>query len=239
VPVTVTAKDVAGLVAPAVRPFELKGRVRVENGGGSDGAAVVISFEGREADEFNEFRRSDGAGEDGKFAIPDLTPDWYTIRVENTALLKGTGLYLKSVHVGGLAIEGWEIDMTAGTPSDVELILRRDAGSVEGTVVWPRDEPAGNLKVVVVPENPASRLATLSMTIPDQDGHFRVVGLAPGRYRAFAVTQYDKGMWQNAEVLRQAVARGTSFEAAEKESARVEVQVLSATEIRRMEDQLP
>lgn len=63
------------------------------------------------------------------------------------------------------------------------------AGSIEGTLVSAKSRPIANATVAVVPENEgiseeASRPAVLVRT--SRDGHFRIVGLAPGSYSVTA-----------------------------------------------------
>ena len=119
-------------------------------------------------------------------------------------------------------------------------------GSVEGTVKWPEDsadknvapEPAAELTVAIVPEKVPSGDKRPLTAYLDQDGQFRLTDLEPGSYRAFAVTHYDPGLWQNSEFLRQMSGRGTSLEIAEKGSARIEVRVIRASEVRLVEERI-
>jgi hypothetical protein len=45
-------------------------------------------------------------------------------------------------------------------------------------------------------------------------------------------------LWQNSEFLRQMSGRGTSLEIAEKGSARIEVRVIRASEVRLVEERI-
>ena len=62
--------------------------------------------------------------------------------------------------------------------------------------------------------------------------------LEPGTYRAFAVTHYDLGLWQNAEFLRQVADRGVALEVAGKSGAPIEVPALRAADVRQVEERL-
>jgi hypothetical protein len=248
VPVTITSQDAAGFVAPPVTRLELKGRVRVEDGDTAEAIPVVVFSEGSEADEYSSMQRRAEPQADGSFAIRDLTPDRYAIRISNKETGKDGGYYLKAVRVNGVKPQNGEIDLTGGPAGDVELILSAGVGSAEGTVKRPEEgtnnqaeavpaaEPAAELTVVLIPESVSSADTRPVIAYLDPDGHFRVTDLEPGSYRALATTNYDRDLWQNAEFLRQMAKHGAALEVAEKGTARVEVQVVAAAEVRQAED---
>jgi len=239
IPLTVATRDIAGLAAPAIARFDLAGRIRVEDGAAAEAAAealpVQIFCEGSQDDDYSSFQRRAQPKADGAFVIKDLAADRYAIGMANMETGKEGGFYLKSVRVNGVTAAGDEVDMTAGAAADVELILGSGGGSVEGTVA----EPAGDMTVVVIPESVPSGDTRPVAAYLDQDGHFRLTDLEPGSYLAFAVTGYDKGLWQNAEFRRRMAGRGTAFEVAEKGSARIAAAVVPAAEVRQVEEQIP
>lgn len=245
-PVTVTAQDSAGVVAPPVTRFESKGRIRAEGGSTPEKIPVEIFYEGSEADEYTLFQRRVQPAPDGTFSIGNLTPDHYTIRIANLYTGKEGGFYLKSVRVNGVDAKGREIDLTGGPVEEVELILSDAVGGVDGTVRWPEErpkndaapEPAAELTVVLVPEKlPSGDRRTVTAYL-DQDGRFDLADLEPGSYRAFAVTNYNRGLWQNAEFQRRIAGRGVTLEVAEKRSARIEVPVLQLADVRQVEEEI-
>jgi len=245
IPLTVTAQDTAGLVAPPLAQFALQGRIRVEDGDIAEAIPVQIFFDGSEADEYTSFQRRAEPKADRTFAIPNLTPDRYEIRIVNRETGKEGGYYLKAVRVNGVKAAGGEIDMTGGAAPDVELILSAGVGSAEGTVKWPDEgskaasvDPAVELTVVLIPESVPSGDNRPVTAYLDQDGRFRVTDLEPGSYRALATTNYDKDLWRNAEFLRLLARRGTPLEVTEKGTARVEAPLLPAGEVRQAEEQI-
>jgi hypothetical protein len=236
------AEDLAGIVAPSVRQFELKGRIRVEGKSADGPVPVQIFCEGSDADEYSSLMRRAQPQPDGAFSIGELTADRYTIRVAN---MEGGGYYLKAVRVNGVPVPGAAIDLSGGPVGDVELILSAAVGSVEGTVRWPdapdqsnaAPEPPGELTVVIVPQKLQSGDSRTQIAYLDQ-GSFQVTDLEPGDYRLFAVTGYDRGLWQNAGFLQQISSRGTVVEVVEKQSPRIELQVLRAAEVRQARERV-
>ena len=245
-PVTVSAQDSSGAVAPAVARFELKGRVRVDGDAAPGTIPVQISMDGSTADDYTSFQRRAEPQADGSFIVHDLTADCYTVRIANLDTGKEGAFYLKSVRVNGVDVAGHDIDLTGGPVSDVELILNGAVGSLAGTVVRPEPGPEnhapperGELTVVMIPEKvPSGDRAPVSI-YPDPSDHFQVADLEPGTYRAFAVPAYDRGLWQNAEFLRQIADFGLALEVVEKGSARVEVHALRAADVRQVEERIP
>lgn len=230
VPVTVKGQDAAGLLAPAVTRFELKGRVRLEDGDATSAIPVDI-FCDSEDPAYNRFQGAMPKA-DGSFAMTALPAGRYMLRVVERRA--ESGLYVKAVRARGSVLRSTEIDLTQGPADDVEVVLSTAVGSVEGTVT----DPAAETTVVLVPEGvPFAGGWPLTSEL-DSGGRFRMVGLAPGRYRAFAVTGYDGGPWQNAEFQRQMAGRGTAFEVAEKGSARVELTVVPAAVVRQVEERI-
>jgi len=242
-PVTMGAKDAAGVLAPPVTQFELRGRIRIDDGAPTKDALVLILCVGRQADD-NPYRWHASTPVDGTFAIRGLPPDRYTIWMPFPGGGTDTGYHLKSVRVNGEDLQATEIDMTAGPPRDVELMLSTAVGTVEGTVRWPDEgsdhpaasEPAAEVIVLVVPQGVPPEDHWPQIAQLGEDGHFRVTSLAPGHYRAFALTNYDQGLWQNAEFLGQMAARGVPFEVAAKATARIELSLLPSSEVRQVED---
>jgi hypothetical protein len=243
-PVEVTAQDIAGLAAPVVGRFEVKGRVRVDGDSAPDKIPVVIFYEGSEADDYSSFQRRAQPQPDGTFTIANLTSDRYYVRIANLAGNE-SGYYLKSLRVNGVDVAGHEIDLTGGPAENVELILNAAGGGVEGTVVRPEERwgnrtppETGESIALIVPEKLASGATQPVDAYLDSAGHFQVTDLEPGSYRVFAVTQYDKDLWQSAEFLRRIAGRGIAVEVAEKATAKVEVHTVSAADVRQAEAQI-
>lgn len=243
-PVTVTAQDSAGVVAPPVARFELRGRVRVDGDAAPGPIPVRISLEGSEADDYTSFQRRAEPRSDGTFAIADVTEDLYTVRIANLAG-QDRDYYLKSLRVDGVDIAGRDIDLTGGPVADVELTLSAAAGSIEGTVVRPEEGPGNDappesagLAVVLIPEKVASGDTQPVDAYLDPKDHFQVADLEPGSYRVFAVPRYDKGLWQNLEFLRQIAGRGVAVAVAGKAAVKVEVQALRTADVRQIEERI-
>jgi hypothetical protein len=242
--VTVTAQDSAGMLAPPVARFELKGRVRVDGDAAPGQIPVRISCEGSQADDYTSYQRKAEPQSDGTFAIYDLTEDLYTIKVANLAGKDG-GYYLKSLRLNGVDAAGRELDLTAGPAADIELTLGAAVGSIEGTVVRAEESPEhhappepAELAVVLIPEKVASGDTQPVEAYLDPSDRFQVADLEPGSYRVFAVPRYDKGLWQNPDFVRQIAGRGVAAEVAEKATVKVDVHAVRTADLRQVEERI-
>jgi hypothetical protein len=240
-PVTVAAQDTAGVVAPAVARFELRGRIHIDGDAPAGNIPVRIFCDGDEADAYTSAQRHAEPQADGSFSVPNLTPDRYTIRIANLYTDKDGGYYLKSLRVDGVDAAGDIIDLSRGPVDNVELILSAAVGGMEGKVVPPESddsmEPA-DVTLVAVPVKVNSGDRTPVSAFLDSAGHFQVTDLQPGTYRVFAVPGYDPGLWQNPEFLRQIAGRGVIVDVTEKATAKVEVHALRASEMRQVEERI-
>ncbi len=243
--VTVTTKDIGGLLAPQVSQFELKGRLRLEGDALAEKIPVVIFCEGSQADAYTRAQCRAEPQPDGWFTIANLTADRYTIRIGNQYTGKDGGFYLKKLRVNGVDVPGHEINLTSGPAQSLELILNSEVGSVEGTAVPPEERPddhalpePGELTVVMIPEKAPSGATQPVPAYLDASGQFQVSDLEPGTYRVFAVPAYDRDLWQNADFLSRIAPRGITVDVAEKAIARIEVQALRAADVRLVEERI-
>jgi hypothetical protein len=91
------------------------------------------------------------------------------------------------------------------------------------------------LRAVLTPEKGALEDTRPVSTEVYQNGQFSFTNLAPGTYLAFAVSDYDEGLWENAEFLGQMANLGTEVEVAEKGNTHVDLKVLRAGIVREVE----
>lgn len=134
---------------------------------------VLPAYEGMDVEGLlvrvgNEYTITDAAG---RFVFPALLPGEYTVSLERVP----TGM--------ALAVDPISVRIEAGRRADVLLELVR-MGEIEGTVriegdfgVWgPPPSPSG-IRVMVLEDG-----ATLTSTVTDSGGNFRLSQLLPGRY---------------------------------------------------------
>jgi hypothetical protein len=133
-------------------------------------------------------------------------------------------------------VAGHERDLTGAPADNVEVVLSSDVGGVEGTVTPAED--AGSPTVVLIPAQVASGDTHAIEAYLDAANRFTLTDLEPGTYRVFATPEYDRGLWQNAEFMRQIAGRGVAVEVTAKSTARVEVKPLRASDVSQVAERI-
>jgi hypothetical protein len=123
--------------------------------------------------------------EDGTFSL-SADPDFYRI----SATAPGT-LYLKSVTCGSADISEAGIDLSGGEGCDLTVLMSANGGQLEGQVTDENSQPAPSAQVTLVPTG-SLRTDLFGTAMTDAGGHFKIGGLAPGSYKAYA--------WEEADV---------------------------------------
>jgi hypothetical protein len=139
------------------------------------------------------------AKDDGSFVLENVSPDKY--RIMAYALPQGT--WLKSIRAGDREVLDDGIDMTAGVPGPVQIMLGVGVGQVSGMVQDAKQQPAAGSMVTLVPDPMKEERGDLyRMTTADQNGQFTLQGLAPGEYKLFAWEDVDPGAYMDPEFLK-------------------------------------
>jgi hypothetical protein len=231
VPITVGSRDVNGVGAEALRWFNLSGQIQ------GAGPKTYVGFEALSGPR-DFVSHPVGREPDGTFSLGNLTSDRYTVRISGAA-------YLMAIRYKGVELQQAEIDLTAGGGDGLELVLSDGVGHVEGTVTLPESKSGGDrvrspaeIHAVLVPEKaPLGDTRPLSADV-NQERHFSFANVPPGNYRAFAVENYDAGLWENVEFLAQIADRGAAVEVPEKGSAHIEVGLVSSGDLRLVEERI-
>jgi hypothetical protein len=129
---------------------------------------------------------------EGQFHLDGLAAgQQYAASVEVPA-----GTYLARISQGDRSAEGTPFAITAGG-SEIEIVLRRDPGKVEGRVVYPDNIAPGGI-VVLAPQRQSAE-SRFKVVKPRGDGSFTLSDIAPGDYLAFAFDRdEEQAYWDTA-----------------------------------------
>lgn len=157
--------------------------------------------------------------EDGTFALADLQPLRYVVRVERRGLeLRREGAKESSV----------EVAIAKGRTTTLKIVVEGERGSVRGRVVDPEGNPAHDVFVEARrradgPSGEASETRSLDRTdfgshepvLVDAEGRFTIGKLAEGRY---AVRAFRKG---GGDTIAQSVVLGSDLTLVIEEEATI------------------
>ena len=117
--------------------------------------------------------------------------------------------YIASATYGGRDVLDIGLSIDGDAPGPLRVTVAKGS-AVQGVVRDNNDELVAGSRVILVPEaRHRGNLNRYKAVHSDQDGRFRMDGVAPGDYVLFASDDLPDGAWQNAEMLAQLEPRGT------------------------------
>lgn len=142
-----------------------------------------------------------------------------------------SGMYVKSIRLGDNDVLNGRLHLDGPVQDPLEITIGTVAGALEGRVVGQDGQPLPNVIVAVVPDlSRRNRTDLLKSTSSDASGHFRLAGLPPGDYLAFAFDGPDDGEWQNPETFGAAAAQRLAVRIAAGAAAQVELVAVPYTQ---------
>jgi hypothetical protein len=152
--------------------------------------------------------------DDLTFKVNPVSPNEYDVTIPNLP----DDYYLKSVRLGDQDVTDTGVDFTQGIPaSELVLAISSNGGRVEGTVQNEKSEPAVGATVALVPEASHRSLGYLyKVASADQNGHFALTGIKPGKYKLFAWEEIEPLAYRDADFLKPYESAGEAVSVGEK-----------------------
>ncbi len=108
---------------------------------------------------------------------------------------------MKSIRFGNQdATDG--IQVTAMSPTGLQIVLTKESGFLEGTVSGAGQVIVPGATVVLVPAIGRKRSSLYKSAMTDSKGQYRFENIAPGDYKLFAWLDVETGAWENADFIR-------------------------------------
>jgi hypothetical protein len=175
----------------AVQPFlALQGRFRWEGGAPADAGELkatlqpLIPASDRTAQAVN-----------GAFQFTHLLPGKMRVSVSKLSAQD----YVKTILYGNAAIDDEVIDIVEG--AELEVVLKRGAASVSGTVSTDQSDSAGPFTVLLIPKSRPNARGLYRSGTADPQGHFQLTGIAPGEYVLLAMEAVEQDAWFEPDFL--------------------------------------
>jgi protocatechuate 3,4-dioxygenase beta subunit len=208
--ITVTDSDVTGLKLALTQGAAMAGTIRIESAGpqtpinnlprcnimllGADGSIRAPSARPKE---------------DGTFELRGVVPGKYVVNIYNMP----DGMYVKSVRAGGQDATRTLLDLTSGVSGTLDILLSPRAAEVMGTVRNSDGEPVPGVQITLWPKEgqPNNLRGGISISATDQNGDFRVAGLAPGDYFVTAWEELEQGLGDDVDFLRRFTSQAVAL----------------------------
>ena len=135
------------------------------------------------------------------------------------------GSYVKDIKFGGTPITDRRVHLSAGVTSALSIVLAQGGGTLTCQVAGADDSPLPDTPVLVVPdETPASFIPLFaSRGLSDGNGAFQASGLAPGKYRALALTRSYRDIPDDIEKIFALLPKADLVDVADKSDVRINV----------------
>jgi hypothetical protein len=201
------ANEIVLSMLPAV---EVKGQLKVEGPVAHpvEGFTVVLNAAGAAP-----WRQSYSSAvkKDGTFAIQDVPPGEWTLNINPNP----GGMFDKSVLLGDKDFLYKRIEIPAGSNAPLKIVVSSNMATVEGEV---QAEGADSKRAGILIA-PVGRLHALLRfyysVLADDSGKFKVSGVAPGKYKVFALEKIAPGAFRDPESADVLDALGEELEVAE------------------------
>jgi hypothetical protein len=179
-PIEVAGSNLENLLISISEPLEVAGTVRVEGANSVVPRGVVVSLMPSEG--LPMIPPSAAVNESGAFHMAGVARDNYRLNIAGLP----EGSYVQSVRVGGADALDRSLDLSQVTAVPaIDIVLGEKAGMVEGVVL--ADGKPAPASVVFIPEPSRPNQPYLyKHTSTDDNGRFKMTGLAPGEYKAYA-----------------------------------------------------
>ena len=135
--------------------------------------------------------------------------------------------YVKSIRLGSADVlsDGLHLNFVSQDP--LEVVFSNGA-KLSGTVINEKRESVVNATVALVPTALRQRPDLYRTTTSDKDGRYKMQGIPPGSYRAFAWEDVERDAWQDPGFLTLIEGRGTTVQVTEGMQADADLIVIPA-----------
>jgi hypothetical protein len=214
---TAPPENLTVMLTPA---FQIEGRVEVEQGASKLARLTVrlASADGLAPGRWPESR----VAADGSVRLAGVTPGIWDLSLDAMP----EGLWIKSATYGEFDVLEGRLNVTAGPPPLLHIVLAGNGAQVSGTVTG----DAAKATVVMAPASPELRRSAPMYRIASvQDqGAFVFKGVRPGTYKLFAFEDIEPFAWLDTEVMKLVESRGETVSVAEGDRVARELAVIPA-----------
>ena len=224
--VSVAGSDKTG-VELSSKKVNIRIRAELEGGPATDLGGITLQWQlaDHPGNTTGETRANGGGWTD------DLWPGRY--RMMFSVYAPAIPYHVKEALIGGSKrLEDPVVDLRSGDPLELKVILKKGRGQAV-TGVIDRSNGDNYSTAILVPEGPGLGARQLSFAGIDQRGAFLVFAV-PGKYRAYAVEEFDQGLWENPEFTKRLSEFGTPVDVGAspgKTEAQVQIHGITASQV--------
>jgi protocatechuate 3,4-dioxygenase beta subunit len=199
---TVEASDIENVNLGPTASLRISGHITID---GVDTAAYRVGIFSE-----NIVTTSYGSGDPPRsvFSVSGVLAGNYRITVTPISGRDEQSVYIKSIRFDGVEYASAFLQISESAAGLLEVALGRNGQTAEGRVEDAQRQPSPNAMIVLVPVD-SQRPDLFKTATTDLAGHFKIQGVAPGTYLAFAWPWLPDGIWRYPEFARAVEGRGT------------------------------
>ena len=215
--VTVADQNIENLVVPLSPGMEIRGSIKTEGAdptsanGAKDQPWVYLR---NTEPSINGGNNSAQIENDGTFRLGGIVPGVYRVSVN----LFAGNTYVKGVKFGGQDVNGKDLDLTASSGGEMQIVLSANGAELSGTVRDADGKAVPSAAVQICDK--AGEVAKTANA--DQNGAFDLKGLAPGEYKVFAWEDRGDGIISDPEFRKAFESKSTEVKLSEGSHGNVE-----------------
>jgi hypothetical protein len=215
----VEASDIENVNVVPTASLRVSGHITID---GADTAAYRVGIFSE-----NIVTTSYGSGDPpgSVFSIAGVMPGNYRITVTPISGIEDPAVYIKSIRFDGAEYASAFLRITESASGVLEVELGRNGKTAEGRVMDAQGQSSPNAMIVLVPVG-SQRPDLFKTATTDLAGHFKIQGVAPGTYLAFAWPWLPDGIWKYPEFSRAIEGRGTRVTISEGASSSIDLILL-------------
>jgi protocatechuate 3,4-dioxygenase beta subunit len=207
---TLENTDASNVELRLVPGFEVSGKVRMEGESAPAMKATVRLAPVLGYLMGNQQRSGGELNADGTFRIKGVSPGRYQVRVGPLP----EGAYVKTLELDRAPTPPDALDLSSAT-TDVtaNLVIGRNGAAISGRVLDADGEPLpSNVVMIYLVKEFAEMLTGNGTTQATPDGKYTLKGVAPGKYKLFAVDAFRVSGSSALEMLRDMFTRAEEME---------------------------
>jgi len=126
-----------------------------------------------------------------------------------TPIPLGPNSYVADITQNGVSVFDSGLTIASDPVGPIEIAIKSNGGSVEGTVLDADRKPVPGMTVVLVPDTSHRQNASLYRTVAsDERGHFVLTRVKPDAYKVFAWDNVIPGAYQNGQFIARYEGQG-------------------------------
>ena len=158
----------------------------------------------------------------GTFTIDNVLPGDYRVQVAGLQ----ADFYLKEARFGSQDVLNKPLNFSQSGPASLDVIIGTGVSRIEGTVIDERSQPVRSVAAILVPDQLRGRPDLFRNVTTDQSGRFRMEGIAPGDYKAFAWETLEPFSYYDPDFVRRYEQHGHPVKVSESSNQTIQVQLI-------------